>query len=275
MKITKADGTQEEFKTQKLRSSLKRAGAGNNEVNRIVAQIESTLTDGAHTQEIYRKAFDLLRESNDPVAAKYSLRRAIYGLGPTGFPFEDYLARLFEIEGHRTRKRLILKGHCATHEVDLAVYTPTETFVAEAKFHMQPGIKSDLQVVMYSYARFLDLRSRPVARDDKFGISSLYIITNTKFTQAAIKYADCVGIKLISWDYPRVDSLQARIERAGVYPITVLTRLPLAQKRRLIEMGVILCVDLVKNPSILHLMGLSNIKIDSIIGEASMLCGSK
>lgn len=275
MKITKADGTQEEFKTQKLRTSLRRAGAGNNEINRIVAEIESTLTDGAHTQEIYRKAFDLLRESNDPVAAKYSLRRAVYGLGPTGFPFEDYLARLFESDGYKTRKRLILKGNCATHEVDLGVYTKTDTFVVEAKFHMQPGIKSDLQVVMYSYARFLDLRAKPVGRDDKFGISSLYVITNTKFTQAAIKYADCVGIKLISWDYPRNDSLQARIERAGVYPITVLTRLPLAQKRRLIEMGVILCVDLVKNPSILHLLGLSNVKIDAIVGEASMLCGSK
>ncbi len=265
MKITKADGTQEDFKTQKLRMSLRRAGAKNAEIDNIVA----------HTQTIYQHAFRLLRESVDPVAAKYSLRRAIYGLGPTGFPFEDFLARLFEAEGYKTKKRLMIKGRCATHEIDLAAYTPDNTFVVEAKFHMQPGIKSDIQVVMYSYARYLDIKSHPVCKDDRCGVDQLYVITNTKFTTAAIKYAECTGIKLLSWDYPRGSSLQERIENAGIYPITVLTKLATTQKQRLIEQGAILCSDLVKNPNLLRMLGLSSVKIDAVIGEASMLGGSK
>lgn len=274
MQITKADGTQEEFKTQKLISSLKKAGAKPSEVASIVREIERTLAPGMNTQQIYQKAFQLLRESDDPVAAKYSLRRAVFGLGPTGFPFEDFLGRIFEAEGYTTRRRLLIKGKCATHEIDLAAYSPSHSFVAEAKFHARPGIKTDLQVAMYSYARWLDLQSQRICKGDECGIVSLYVITNTKFTTAAIKYGNCTGIKLLSWDYPKQDSLQQKIERHSVYPITVLTRLSAGQKQQLLQNGVILCSDILKKPQVLNTLGLSSQKIDALLYETSLLCGS-
>ncbi len=274
MFITKADGTQEEFKTKKLEISLKRAGAKTSEIYSIVNEIQTSLTEGMRTQEIYKKAFELLRESSDPVAAKYSLRRAVFGLGPTGFPFEDFLGRIFEAQGYKTKRRLILKGRCATHEIDLAAYSPAHSFVAEAKFHAQPGTKSDLQVAMYSYARWLDLQAKQVCKDDICGIVSLYIITNTKFTTAAIKYAECSGIQLLSWDYPRGNSLQSMIERLKVYPITVLTHLTNAQKQQLLQNGVILCSDIVGKPAVLQSLRLSNQKVSLILQEAGLLCGS-
>ena len=61
IEIVKADGSREPFKEKKLRQSLRRAGAGKDEINEIVSTIESGLVDGVKTQEIYRKAFDLLR----------------------------------------------------------------------------------------------------------------------------------------------------------------------------------------------------------------------
>ena len=95
--ITKADGSTEYFKVEKLRRSLRRAGAAPNEVNVIVAQITKELYDGIKTQEIYRHAFTLLRASELPAATRYSLRRALFGLGPSGFPFETIkLSRLFK-----------------------------------------------------------------------------------------------------------------------------------------------------------------------------------
>jgi len=274
MFVTKADGTFEEFKASKLEHSLKKAGAVKSEVASIVSTIESSLTEGMRTQEIYKKAFELLRESGEPVAAKYSLRRAVFSLGPTGFPFEDFLGKIFEAQGYKTKRRLILKGKCATHEIDLAAYSPAHSFVAEAKFHAHPGIKSDIQVAMYSYARFLDLSSQRICKGDDCGIISLYVITNTKFTEAAVKYAACTGIKLLSWDYPRNDSLHHMIERVGLYPITVLTRLSNAHKQQLLQNGVILCSDIFKNQRQLEMMGLSPAKIDAIMREASLLCGS-
>ncbi|MEK7462104.1 MAG: ATP cone domain-containing protein, partial [Patescibacteria group bacterium] len=88
--VTKADGTTEYFKVEKLRRSLRRAGATPGEVNNIVSQISGIIRDKMLTQEIYREAFTLLREQQAPAAARYSLRRALFSLGPTGFPFEVF-----------------------------------------------------------------------------------------------------------------------------------------------------------------------------------------
>lgn len=273
MRITKADGTTEEFKPAKLISSLRRAGAKPQEIARIVEAVERSLKDGMKTQMIYQKAFQLLRESNDPVAAKYSLRRAVFGLGPTGFPFEDFLGKIFEAEGYKTKRRLTLRGKCAVHEIDLAAYSPDHSFVAEAKFHARPGVKSDLQVAMYSYARWLDLESARVCEEDTCGIISLSLITNTKFTSAAIKYAECVGINLLSWDYPKEDSLQKKIERYKVYPITVLSRLSSGQKQTLLASGAILCRDLVLRPNLMRRIGISEQKMAGILHEIRALEG--
>lgn len=275
MQIIKADGNTEEFRPQKLVSSLKKAGAKPGEISKIVRDIESSLQEGMKTQAIYQKAFQLLRESESPVAARYSLRRAVFGLGPTGFPFEDFLGKVFEAEGYKTKRRLILKGKCATHEVDLAAYSPSHSFVAEAKFHMHPGIKSDLQVAMYSYARFLDLQSAQICKGDTCGVVSFSVITNTKFTHAAIKYAECAGISLLSWDYPKNDSLHKKIEEHKVYPITVLTCLSSNQKQTLLTDGVILCSEIAKKPQVLQILGLSNQKTKAILDEITLLIGSK
>ncbi len=273
MKITKADGKTEDFKSQKLIISLRNAGAKPAEISRIVREVEASLEEGMKTQLIYQKAFQLLRESEEPIAAKYSLRRAIFGLGPTGFPFEDFLGKIFEAEGYKTKRRLILKGKCAVHEIDLAAYSPSHSFVAEAKFHMRPGIKSDLQVAMYSYARYLDLESARICSADVCGVISLSVITNTKFTKAAIDYAKCTGINLLSWDYPKHDSLHSKIEKYGLYPITVLTHLSTGQKQQLLTSGVILCSELAKKPSLLQNLNLSRTKMDAVLNEVRSLGG--
>lgn len=273
--ITKADGSQEYFKLEKLRRSLRRAGAQPDEINQIVANITPTLHDGMKTEEIYRNAFDLLRKSGTPIAARYSLRRALFNLGPTGFPFEKFLARLFETDGYTTNVGIALQGNCAEHEIDIAAYKVDHSFIAEAKFHSRPGVKSDLQVAMYSYARFLDLKKQKICREDICGVEEFWIVTNTKFTSAASKYSECVGLKLLSWSYPRRNNLHDRIQKAGVYPITVLQTLSANQTKTLIARNMILCSDLVSNPHSLRHLHISEKKRQTIIEEAQILCHSK
>lgn len=275
MKITKADGTREEFKPAKLISSLRKAGASQEEVERIVRRIEQSLTEGMQTQKIYQQAFKLLRDSGDAVAAKYSLRRAVFGLGPTGFPFEDFLGKIFEAEGYTTKRRITLRGKCAIHEIDLAAYSPNHSFIAEAKFHSHPGVKSDLQVALYSYARYLDLQSARICEDDSCGIVSLCLVTNTKFTTTAIKYAECVGIDMLSWNYPHHNSLHDKIQSLKLYPITVLSNLSTAQKQQLLTSGVILCREILRSPRVLFSVGLSSKKTGLVLQEIASLCGSK
>lgn len=270
-RVQKADGTKEFFKVEKLRRSLRRAGANPEEISEIIRDIELRLYDDIRTQEIYRLAFELLRELGSPTATRYSLRRALLGLGPTGFPFELFLARLFEKNGYTTQTGIILNGHCAPHEIDIAAYKKDHSFIGEAKFHSRPGIKTDLQVAMYSYARLLDLRDQKVCQDDICGIKEFWLITNTKFTSTAEEYANCVGINMLSWDYPRNNNLHDRIQRAGVYPITVLQGLNTQQRLSLMARNIITCAELVENPESLRPMHLSREKTAIVLAEAEKL----
>ncbi|MCA9355812.1 ATPase [Candidatus Kaiserbacteria bacterium] len=273
--ITKADGDTEFFKVEKLRRSLRRAGANPTEINEIVDEVGANLYDGIRTQEIYSKAFSLLRNAKPPAAARYSLRRALFSLGPTGFPFEKFLARLFELDGYKCKTGLIIQGSCAPHEIDIATYKDDHSFVGEAKFHARPGIKSDLQVAMYSYARFLDLKNSRVCDESICEIKEFWLITNTKFTTTAQNYGRCVGLKMLSWDYPKNDNLHDRIQRTGIYPITVLQSLTASQAETLIARGMILCSDIAKNENALSLLHLPTGKQQELMKEVGEICGSR
>lgn len=271
--ITKADGTTEYFKVEKLRRSLRRAGAEPKEIHEITAAIDTMLYDGIQTQEIYRQAFALLRSSKLPAAARYSLRRALFNLGPTGFPFETFLARLFAADGYHTRTGVTIQGKCAAHEIDVAAYTNSHSFVGEAKFHSRPGIKSDLQVAMYSYARLLDLQEARICTEDTCGIKEFWLITNTKFTSTAQMYGTCVGLKMLSWDFPKNDNLHDRIQRTAVYPITVLQGINTAQTEMLIDRDMILCRDIIEQEHMLRHLHLSKRKHEALLAEAREICG--
>lgn len=273
--ITKADGTTEFFKVEKLRRSLRRAGADPHEVNEIIAEVDNRLYDGIQTQEIYRNAFSLLRESRPPAAARYSLRRALFNLGPTGFPFEKFLARLFQADGYQTKTGIILQGRCAPHEIDIAAYKEGHSFIGEAKFHARPGVKSDLQVAMYSYARLLDLKETKICQEDSCGIREFWLITNTKFTTTAESYGTCVGLNMLSWDYPKRNNLHDRIQKAGVYPITVLQSITAAQAETLIAKDIILCSDILLHEHILRHLHLPIRKYEALLQEVRSICERK
>ena len=50
------------------------------------------LKPGMTTEDIYKRAFELLHSQEHPIAARYSIKRAVFALGPSGFPFEKFFA---------------------------------------------------------------------------------------------------------------------------------------------------------------------------------------
>src|SRR4051812_44342384 len=116
--IAKADGTSQEYSPQKLIASLKRAGAKPEVAEQINKDIEKELYNGIPTGEIYAQAFSRLREHRHVAAARYSLKRAILDFGPSGFPFEAYIAELYRKEGYKAEVDQIIQGKCVDHEVD-------------------------------------------------------------------------------------------------------------------------------------------------------------
>ena len=99
IKIRKYSGELVDFDEKKLIISLKNAQADHDLANKIVDKIEKELYAGMSTKEIYNKAFKLLKSYKRPSAARYKLKRAIMELGPSGFPFENFIGHIFRHDG--------------------------------------------------------------------------------------------------------------------------------------------------------------------------------
>ncbi len=268
--VVKAWGGEEPFVAEKLYASLVQSGASVQDADRITAQIGSTFRGGESTRDIYARAFTQLRLMARPVAARYSIKHALLELGPSGYPFEDFLAALFRARGYTTRTRTTHIGRCTSHEVDLVASTSNEMIMAEVKFHNSTGVKSDTKVALYVHARFQDIQAAP-SFDPKSPIRPM-LVTNTKCTQQAHEYAACVGLELLTWESPRSGNLRMLIEETGVHPVSCLTTLSRAHKRRLMESGVVLCKDLHDHPEVLEQLEISERVREAIWKEIGELC---
>ena len=271
--IIKASGEQELWDRNKLLYSLRTARADEALAQDVLAHIEQDLKDGMRTTDIYRHAFELLKRKNPPAAAEYSLKRAILQLGPTGFPFERFIAEILTAEGYRTSTGVIVQGECVEHEVDVVAEKGTERILVEAKYHNSPETKSDVKVALYVHARFEDIKKRLAHSAAGMGtFTKAWLITNTSFTTQAIQYANCAGLALTGWNYPKGHTLQDLVQRTQTHPITCLTSLSDHHKRELLQSGVVLCRDIIKDPSKLSKMGMNKSHIADVLTEGTQLC---
>jgi hypothetical protein len=274
--ITKASGEREEFSASKLRDSLRNAGAPPSLIDEIIAHVESELGDDVKTSDIYHHAFTLLRRHRPPAAARYSLRQAVMQLGPSGFPFERFVAEILKAEGYIVQVGGILPGFCVTHEVDILAEKKDQHIFVECKFHNNNGIKSDVKVALYVKARFDDIKKAHELRAEHENrpprIHEGWLVTNTKLTSQAIEYSTCAGLTLIGWNYPPQGSLQDLIMRTGVHPLTCLSTLEQHTKNELLQNNVVLCRDVEKNKHILRERGMSEEEISKVIEEIGELC---
>lgn len=269
--IVKGDGTRELFNIHKLADSLVRSGAEVELAKRVSETIASQVEDGMTTSDIYREAYRILHKEERVTAARYSMRRAILDLGPTGFPFEDYVSELMRAKGYEVKTRVIVPGKCADHEVDVVMKKDNRVIGAELKFHNQPGYKTDVKIALYVRARFTDIDLVGEERKDSMHIHEGWLITNTKFTDNAVSYARCSGIHLLGWDYPEKGNLDDIIKETRVYPVTVLTTLTGAEKTRLLAANMPLCHSAM-DPEALRRAGIPDKKIGSVIAESTRLC---
>ncbi len=255
--VIKTSGEREQFSLHKLRRSLVRSGADDATVEMVVEHIIPELKNGMSTAQIYEHAFSLLKKTKYPVAIRYSLRKAVMELGPSGFPFEKFVAEVFRCKGYSAKTGVVLPGFCVSHEVDVLMEKGDRHIFAECKFHNQQGIKTDVKVVLYVHARFLDLQKAHTVKEHMSDpiIHEGWLITNTKLTSDAITYANCAGLTIIGWDYPERGNLQDLILETGVHPLTFLTTLTLRDKMDLLEQGVVMCLDLKKDPALLRTLG--------------------
>lgn len=266
VQVIKATGEKEEFSSDKVLNSIRRAGIPRNVEQHVLSAIESKLYENIPTFEIYQIIMDAMSASEQPYSkSRYSLKQAIMMLGPSGYPFEDFIGKVMEAKGYTTLTRQILEGRCVNHEIDVIAENDHEKILVEAKFHNNPGTRSDVHVALYMKSRFDDLK-------DRFHFDEAWIVTNTKTTLDATTFAQCSGIKIISWNYPEGESLREMVENAKLHPITMLTTLTAQHKLKLLEKQIIICKDLEANPSFLDMIGLSHEQKKETLAELKFIC---
>jgi hypothetical protein len=276
--VNKEDGSMEAFDQDKLRVSLVRAGAEPHQAQKIIDQvIEQVHTESRHegqgvfcnVSDIYARAFSILKRAARAVAARYSLRRSLLQFGPTGFPFEEYVAELFKAKyNYDTLTGQIVLGGCVPHEVDVVGWNNETLMMAEVKYHSDAASKTDLKVALYVRARYDDLSTTLFDYGGiKRHISEGWLITNTRLTETAITYGTCKGLRILSWDYPKVGNLQDLIEETKLHPITCLTTLSESEKRELLKKNVVLAKSVYEQQQVLMDIGLSAEKIDELYAE--------
>lgn len=274
LQVKKASGQLEPFSEEKVALSLKRAGVDHNLTETILTHLRQKLYEGIPTQRIYSHIFEFLRQENPSILGKFNLKKAIMELGPTGYPFERFVGALLKHHGYTVATGVNVFGRCVNHEVDVVAEKDKEHFMIECKFHNQPGAHSDVKVALYVKARFDDITAvweKKPGHQRKF--HQAWLVTNTKLTSDAIQYGECVGMKLIGWNYPNKGSLRDLIEDSGLHPITCLSSLTSTQKQVLLAHDIVLCKNLLNiRSNILTYLNLSVNQMEKLKDEVEQLC---
>lgn len=249
--VIKFNGEKEPFSEEKIRASASRVGVPEAMQDKLIDEINSKLYDGITTKEIFNFIKSYLNTHNKSgLASKFNLKQGLAQLGPSGYPFEKFVARILHKLNYSTKTNQMLAGRCVRHEVDVVAIKDGVTNLIETKFHSKQGIKSDVKVTLYIKARYDDIANNWQESNE---VKS-WIITNARFTTEAIAYGECAGLQLTSWDHPQGTALRDLIEESKLHPVTVLQSISNDQKRMLLEKGIVTCQQIVEDKSVSALL---------------------
>ena len=214
--IIKADGRRVLFNENKILSTCRRAGADRKTAHQILKNVRSQVYQGIHTKDIYQLVLQAISDEKGRLGLhhRYQLKEAIMNMGPTGFPFENFVAKILSYSGFEISSiRNKIKGKCTHHEIDLIGISDGKKYMIECKHSSVRGSFIGLKVALYTHARFLD--TSPYFDGEA-------IVCNVKVSQSAKQYSNCIGQRVLSWRYPPNKSLEKIIEDNKLYPITIL-----------------------------------------------------
>jgi len=275
MRVKKYSGELVDYNPNSLKQSLSKSGASSSEVSQVFKNIEHQLFDGISTRELYEIAFSCLKNVKNTFAARYSLKKALRDLGPDGFYFEKWVAKIYHEDGYQALTGQTLQGHAVTHEIDVIAVKENKLLAIECKFRNDIDAKISVTTPMYFMSRIIDLQdlSYPFFGQE-LKITEGWLVTNAYFTSDSIKFAEYHKMNLLSWDYPEGHSLKVKVDNNGEYPITCLTSLTDENKSKLLKKQCILVKDILREPKYLQDLTIDNDKKNKVLLEATELIES-
>lgn len=243
--IIKASGEKQQFSTEKLRKSLLNAGADQEIITKIIDNVIKLISPEITSKMIYDKAFEILRKEKHSAVTKYRLKNAMYEMGPSGYPFETLVGRIFDKMGYNTEVGIVVPGFSITHEMDVIATKNAEQNLVECKYHKDKGRFVSIQVPLYVRSRVNDIvRVREKMGEYKGFNFNGWVITNTRFSEDSIQYSSLNNLRLMGWDFPINNSLKEMVEKHKIYPITILNTLSRKEKEQLLQQKVVTCDQL-------------------------------
>lgn len=272
--LIKASGEKEIFLEKKFRRALRNAGATKEIIDSVLAKIVPELYDGMTTKELYQLTRKILKHTKKKfLIGRYHLKKAIFELGPSGLPFENFVGKLLEKQNYKVEVSKYMLGKCAIrHEIDVFATKNHSQILVECKFHNKQGLKTTIQKALYVKARFDDITEKYINSPKQTPSYSCWFVTNTRFTSKAIKYGKCRSITMISWAYPHKKGLKDLIDSQGLHPITCLSSISKATKLFLLKAGIVLCSELKQNVLLLRKLKLGKEKIKRVLQESWEIC---
>jgi len=259
--IRKKSGKLVPYNENKIKHSLQRAGASSSIINTVLTAVHKELYEGISTEKLHKIVFHKFKSLNKHQSGKYNLKKALLGIGPSGYPFEIFVSELLKAQGFKTQVSQIIPGHCVNHEVDVVAEHKGSHYLVECKFHLEENGKCDVKTPLYIYSRFEDIKKNASVFNEG------WLVTNTRFTTDALQYGTCMGLHMISWDYPEKGSLRDMINQTGQHPITCLNSLTTREKSFLLQNKIATCHQLLDNAKLLLELGLTEIDIEKIFQE--------
>jgi len=248
--VTKYNGEKQRFDKAKVIRTCTRMGATPEIAQTIANKIEGKIYDGIHTKKIMKMIFSYMRKYRPEIKHTINLRKAITMLRPKP-DFELFVAKVLEAHGYKVKSNQFINGKCVEYEID-AIATKVKSkgktkrkakdgdiIFVEVKHHYKPHTYTSLDVFLENWAKFDDLKAGFKAGSNKIKFNRVMIVSNTKFSQHATKYAKCKGMEYLGWKAPVEYGLEQMIEKKKLHPITFLKDLEPQEQSKLGDAGIV------------------------------------
>ncbi len=269
--IKSSTGKWEKFNSERYRLSLLRTTAPDALIENLIKSIEEA-PEIRSSQDIYDYTYLYLKISDRSLAARYSLKQALYQLGFHPSAFLQFIGKMFMEQDYTVRMEHTLKGQCVDHDTHIIIERDELRYLIQCVYKKEPGHYMDISSVLSIKALFDDLSEYwKQSQKPALVCNKALLITNAHITPKALSFAACNDIELLGWHYPENADLSSMIHTQGLYPISCLTGLTKTQKIILIQMNFLLCRELLGRRNLLRKIQVPGKYRKSILDECKIL----
>ncbi len=236
--VIKADGTRQPYDRHKVMRTARNYGVPEEYIVEVAAEIDKHLYDGMRTRDILRLIHTVARKYQPAVEDRTNVRRAI-GLFRPKPDFELYVQALLAGSGYEVGEGRILQGRCGEHEVDAIARKDGITYFVEVKHHHNHHRMTGLDEGRIARAIVEDVQEGYKAGRNHFTIDAAMIVSNTKLSAHAKRYATCWDIKHIGWDHPAEENIASMVADRKLCPITLIKGVGASMRKSLVHAGIV------------------------------------